>query len=467
MRYISTRDAKSGGGAPLSFCDVLLAGLAPDGGLYVPERWPDLAPSTIAGFQGKPYTDVALEVMAPFVGEDIPRDDLTMMIGQAYAGFDHQAIVPLVQLSEQFWLLELFHGPTLAFKDVAMQLLGPLFDYVLAQRGQRLTIVGATSGDTGSAAIEAMRGRDAVDIFILHPHNRTSEIQRRQMTTVTDDNVHNIAIEGTFDDCQALVKDMFADSTFRTEMKLGGVNSINWARVMAQTVYYFTSAVALGAPARDVAFCVPTGNFGDILAGYVAKRMGLPIAELRIATNMNDILCRALTSGRYEVLGVHATHSPSMDIQVSSNFERLLFDVYDRDAAAITTLMSGLKQGGAFTIAEAPLKRIRADFSAARVTEDETRALIRETYLAYGELVDPHTAVGLGAARQMHLAASCPVVTLATASPAKFPDVVSQSAGVHPDLPSHLHDLFDRDEKFTVLANDIDAVKAAVRRLRR
>ena len=467
MRYISTRETKPGGGAPLSFCDVLLAGLAPDGGLYVPERWPDLGPATIAGFQGKPYTDVALEVMTPFVGGDIPHDDFAAMIRQAYAGFDHQAVVPLVQLSEQFWLLELFHGPTLAFKDVAMQLLGPLFEYVLAQRGQRLTIVGATSGDTGSAAIEAMRGRDAVDIFILHPHNRTSEIQRRQMTTVSDDNVHNIAIEGTFDDCQALVKEMFADQSFRTEMQLGGVNSINWARVMAQTVYYFTSAVALGAPGREVAFCVPTGNFGDILAGYVAKRMGIPIADLRIATNMNDILCRALTSGRYEVAEVQATHSPSMDIQVSSNFERLLFDVYDRDAAAVNTLMAGLKQGGAFTIADASLKRIRADFSAARVTEDETRALIRETYLACGALVDPHTAVGLGAARQMHLEASCPIVTLATASPAKFPDVVSQAAGVRPVLPQRLDDLFDRDEKFTVLDNDIDAVKAAVRRLRR
>lgn len=459
MKYISTR----GDALPQSFCDVLLRGLAPDGGLYVPETWPQLDLGTIRSFQGKPYVEVAETIMRPFIGDEISEAALRTAIKTAYASFNHQAVTPLVQLTENLWVLELFHGPTLAFKDVAMQLLGPLFDHVLSERGQRITIVGATSGDTGSAAIEAMRGRKAVDIFILHPHNRTSEIQRRQMTTVPDDNVHNIAIEGTFDDCQALVKEMFADAPFRDEIQMGGVNSINWARVMAQTVYYFTSAVALGGPDREVAYSVPTGNFGDILAGYVAKQMGLPIANLMIATNINDILYRTMQDGRYEVTEVHSTHSPSMDIQVSSNFERLLFDVLDKDASKVNMLMSGLKQSGAFQIDAAALSCLKSTFSAARIDEAQTQLCIQNIYEKCEILIDPHTAVGVAAAEHAAVNPSIPVVALGTASPAKFPDFVVQASGQHPQLPPAMQDLFERKEKFTILPNDIAKVQNFIR----
>jgi len=463
MHYISTR-----GEAPAqSFCQVLLQGLAPDGGLYVPETWPTLEAQDICDLQGAAYPEVAVRVMAPFVKGEIADQTFADLVQRAYESFQHPAVAPLVQLTEQHWLLELFHGPTLAFKDVAMQLLGHLFDHVLGERGERLTIVGATSGDTGSAAIEAMRGRDAVDIFILHPQGRTSEIQRRQMTTVDDENVHNIAIKGTFDDCQALVKEMFADRPFREEIRMGGVNSINWARVMAQTVYYFTSAVALGGPDRQVAFSVPTGNFGDILAGYVAKRMGLPIAGLGIATNVNDILCRALATGRYAVSQVQATSSPSMDIQVSSNFERLLFEACGRQPGTIRAVMNNLRQSQAFTIEQQALETIARDFSATRIDEAETAAIIRRTYETCGMLIDPHTAVGVGAAHEMKLDRAVPIVSLATASPAKFPDVVKSATGIEPPLPVRLADVFTRNERYTVLDNRLDEVEAFIRARRR
>ncbi|MGI9481942.1 MAG: threonine synthase, partial [Hyphomicrobiales bacterium] len=397
MNYISTR-----GAAPrLGFEDVMLAGLAEDGGLYVPENWPQFSSDDIRAMRGLAYEDVALRVMTPLVGDFVDGKELEEMVRAAYGQFSHAATVPLVQLSENHWLMELFHGPTLAFKDVAMQILGRMMDHALKRRKQRATVLAATSGDTGGAAIEAFRGRDAADIFVLHPHGRVSEVQRRQMTTVLNANVHNIAVEGTFDDCQSLVKAMFNDQPFRRRMALSGVNSINWARIMAQTVYYFTSAVALGAPDRPVSFCVPTGNFGDIYAGYVAKNMGLPVDQLVIATNVNDILARTLETGRYETRAVTATTSPSMDIQVSSNFERLLFDVHGREANNVTRLMAGLQQSGAFTIAEGPLAELRAGFAAGRTSETETAATIRKTLEETGELVDPHTAIGVNVANNL------------------------------------------------------------------
>jgi len=459
VKYVSTR----GGSPELEFEDVLLAGLARDGGLYVPVEWPQLSERKIRAMAGLTYQEVALRVMQPFVGEAIAEADLARMIDEAYRSFGHKAVVPLVQLDANDWLLELFHGPTLAFKDVAMQILARLFDHVLAKRGRRITVVGATSGDTGSAAIEAFRGRETSDIFIMHPKGRVSEVQRRQMTTVLDANVHNIAIEGSFDDCQALVKAMFNDHAFRDEISLAGVNSINWGRVMAQIVYFFTSAVALGAPARAVSFSVPTGNFGDIFAGYVAARMGLPIEKLIVATNRNDILARTLATGRYEVGEVHPTMSPSMDIQVSSNFERLVHDAYGRDAAAVRRLMESLSQSGAFTIDPLRLDAIRALFGAKRVDEAETAATIAATLAATGELVDPHTAVGLAAAKAERGDRATPMVTLATAHPAKFPDAVTKAAGIHPELPARMKDLFERRERLTVLPNDLGAVEGFIR----
>jgi threonine synthase len=457
--YVSTR-----GQAPaLGFSDAVLTGLARDGGLYWPERAPSLDASTIAGFAGRSYAEVAKAVIGPFA-DDVEPGAFSRMIDESYAAFRHSAVCPLVQVADNTFILELFHGPTLAFKDVAMQLLGRLMDHVLEKRGQRATIVGATSGDTGSAAIEAFRGLKRVDVFILYPHGRVSEVQRRQMTTVGGENVHAIALEGTFDDCQAIVKGMFNHHAFRDAMKLSGVNSINWARIVAQSVYYFTAAVALGGPHRKVSFSVPTGNFGDVLAGHVAKCMGLPVETLNIATNGNDILARTLATGRYEVTGVVPTSSPSMDIQVSSNFERLLFDAYGRDAEAIRGLMAGLAQSNAFTVEEGPLARIRSEFKASAVTEPEVAAVMKRTLAETGYLLDPHTAVGLGSAERVtRKDPATPMIVLATAHPAKFPDAVEAATGIRPPLPPHMADLYDRSERFTVLANDQAAVETFIR----
>ena len=459
MLYVSTR-----GEAPaLGFSDAVLAGLARDGGLYWPELWPTIDRGAIAGFAGRSYADVARTVIGPFA-DDVEDAAFAGMVADSYAVFRHKAVCPLVQVADNTFILELFHGPTLAFKDVAMQLLGRLMDHVLEKRGLRATIVGATSGDTGSAAIEAFRGLKRVDVFILYPHGRVSEVQRRQMTTVGGDNVHAIALEGTFDDCQAIVKGMFNHHAFRDAMKLSGVNSINWARIVAQAVYYFTAAAALGAPHREVSFSVPTGNFGDVLAGYVAKRMGLPIRTLNVATNANDILARTLATGRYEVTGVMPTSSPSMDIQVSSNFERLLFDAYDRDGAAIRGLMERLNQSKAFSIDAAPLAKIRAEFAASAVSEPDVAAVMKRTLAETGYLLDPHTAVGLGSAETVVARdPSTPMVVLATAHPAKFPDAVEKATGIRPALPPHMADLYDRTERFTVLPNDQAAIERFIR----
>ncbi|HRY04402.1 MAG TPA: threonine synthase [Beijerinckiaceae bacterium] len=460
MRYISTR-----GEAPaLNFTETALAGLATDGGLYLPESYPQLHASTIAGLAGRTYAEAAETIISPFVGDAIPRENLSAMIADAYSTFRHPAVTPLAQLSDNLFLLELFHGPTLAFKDVAMQLLGRLMNHALKARGKRATVVGATSGDTGAAAIEAFRGLDQVDVFILYPHGRVSDVQRRQMTTVADSNIHAIALEGTFDDAQAILKGLFRDARFRDDVGLTGVNSINWARVVAQIVYYFTSAVALGAPHRPVSFTVPTGNFGDILAGYVAKKMGLPIERLVIATNENDILARTLSTGRYEVRGVKATQSPSMDIQVSSNFERLLFDAYGRDGAAIRNLMARLDQAKAFDIEAGPLAAIRADFDAASVSEQETAAEIARVYTASEYILDPHSAVGVAAGfRALAKHAHTPMIVAGTAHPAKFPDAIRTATGVHPALPPHLADIMEREERFDVVENDIGAVEKFIR----
>ncbi len=459
MRYVSTR-----GNAPvLGFSDVVLAGLARDGGLYVPETWPTLDTATIASFAGRSYPDVAFEVISRFVDGDIADVDLRTMIDAAYTGtFRHPAVTPLVQIAPDHFLLELFHGPTLAFKDVAMQLLARLMDHVLGQRGARATIVGATSGDTGGAAIEAFRGRDNTDIFILFPNGRVSDVQRRQMTTVADDNVHCIALEGTFDDAQRLVKGMFNHFAFRDELCLSGVNSINWGRIAAQVVYYFVAAVALGAPARKVSFTVPTGNFGDIFAGYVAKKMGLPIDKLVIATNVNDILARTLETGRYEATGVVPSTSPSMDIEVSSNFERLVFEACGRDAATVTRLMQTLSQSGAFGLPEPALASIRAEFSAGRASVEATAALIRRLRAEAGYLVDTHGGNGVVVAENF-VGGVVPMITLATAHPAKFPDAVYAASGERPALPAFLGDLMSRPERMTVLADDLAVIEAFVR----
>jgi threonine synthase len=460
LLHISTR----GEASPLSFTDALLAGLARDGGLYVPETWPTLALEAIAGFAGRPYPEVAKAVLGALIGDELEAADLGRMIDEAYAPFRHPATCPLVQIGDNLFVQELFHGPTLAFKDVAMQLLGRLMDHVLAARGQRATIVGATSGDTGSAAVAAFAGSARVDVFILYPHGRVSEVQRRQMTSVPDANVHAIAIDGTFDDAQALVKGMFANARFRDEMQLSGINSINWARVAAQAVYYFTAAVALGAPHRPVSFSVPTGNFGDVLAGYVAKRMGLPVERLVVATNANDILARAVATGTYEVRGVVPTTSPSMDIQISSNFERLLFEAYRRDAASVRGLMASLQQSRSFTIAPEPLAAMRRDFEAGAVPENEVADEIGRTWREASYLLDPHTAIGVRAARR-HLAQdpATPVVALSTAHPAKFPDAVERATGLRPPLPPHLADLMGRPERVARLPNDAAAIEAFIR----
>ena len=453
MQFVSTR-----GQAPvLGFSDTVLAGLAADGGLYVPQSWPQLTAAEIAGFAGKPYAEVAYAIISRFTGDEIAPADLKAMLEAAYAGFRHPSVTPLVEIEPNHFVLELFHGPTLAFKDVAMQFLSRVMDHILAQRGLRATIVGATSGDTGSAAIEAFRGRDTTDIFILHPQGRTSEVQRLQMTTVLDANVHNIALEGTFDDCQNIVKAMFNNHKFRDSVRLSGVNSINWGRIVAQIVYYFTAAVSLGSPHRKVSFTVPTGNFGDIFAGYCARAMGLPIERLIIATNENDILRRTLDTGRYEMAGVAPTISPSMDIQISSNFERLLFEAAGRDPQAVIRMMDGLKQSGGFAVPEPALAAIRRDFAAGTTGEAETAATIADTYRDAGYLLDPHTAVGVHVARD-HLG-PVPMITLGTAHPAKFPAAVEDAAGVAPALPAWLADLHSRAERLSVLANDQAAVE--------
>ncbi|MBF9051377.1 threonine synthase [Roseobacter sp. HKCCD9010] len=457
MRYVSTR-----GAAPeLTFEEAMLTGLARDGGLYVPAEVPVMSQGDIAALAGLSYEEVAFRVMRPFIGDCFTDEAFADCIARAYAGFGHAARAPLVQLQPNHFLLELFHGPTLAFKDFAMQLIGQLFQTALTRRGERVTIVGATSGDTGSAAMEAFRGLEAVEVFILYPHGRVSDVQRRQMTTVSEANTHALALTGDFDDCQARLKDMFNDFEFRDGVKLAGVNSINWARVLAQVVYYFTSAVSLGAPHRKVSFTVPTGNFGDIFAGYIAKKMGLPIEKLVVATNQNDILHRALSSGAYVTEGVTPSISPSMDIQVSSNFERALFDAYDRDGGAVAQLMDELKSGGGFHISQGALGQLRDLFASGRVSEAETSAMITEANSDLGELLCPHSAIGVKVA-QDHLGAT-PMITLATAHPAKFPDAVKAATGIHPPLPARMADLFDRPERVTRVENDLAALEDLIR----
>ncbi len=458
MKYISTR-----GQAPaLGFCDAVLAGLASDGGLYLPETWPQVTPEEIAGFANRPFADVATDLISRFVEGEIEKADLFALIAAAYETFRHKSTTPVVELEPGLFVLELFHGPTLAFKDVAMQFLARVMDHILIERGQRATIIGATSGDTGSAAIDAFKGRDNIDIFILHPENRTSEVQRRQMTTVLADNVFNIAIKGTFDDCQAIVKAMFNDAPFRQAASLSGVNSINWGRIVAQIVYYFTSAAALGAPYRPVDFTVPTGNFGDIFAGEAARRMGLPINRLVIATNENDILKRTLDTGRYEVGGVRPTMSPSMDIQISSNFERLVFESAGRDSDETARLMASLSQSGGFALPEKALAAIRAGFAAGTADETATSRSMKLTHAGSGYLADPHTAVGLSVARK-YRDPSRPMIALSTAHPAKFPQAVAEATGVEPALPLWLAGLLDREERLTVLPNDLKTVEDFVR----
>ena len=459
MRYVSTR-----GGAPeLDFEGVLLAGLARDGGLYVPESWPRLTADDLRGFAGRPYAEVAARMMRPFVGECLPAAEFEALVAESYAGFGHAAVAPMSQLGPNEWLLELFHGPTLAFKDFALQLLGRLFDSVLARRGERVTVVGATSGDTGSAAIEACRGRDSVDIFILHPKGRVSEVQRRQMTTVDAANVHNIAIDGTFDDCQDLVKAMFNDGAFRDSMHLSAVNSINWARIMAQTVYYVTAAVALGAPDRRIAFSVPTGNFGDVFAGYAAARMGLPVAKLIVATNANDILDRFFETGEMTARPVVPTLSPAMDIQVSSNFERLLFEMHGRDGRKVSQAMTAFRESGAMSAPAEAMAEARGLFASSRLDDEGIRAEIADTLSATGLTVDPHTATGLHAGRVRRGDPATPLVCLATAHPAKFPDAVEQATGRRPALPERLAALMDLPERMTDLPNDLAVVQDHLR----
>ncbi|MCG8493467.1 MAG: threonine synthase [Sneathiellales bacterium] len=457
MEYISTR-----GEAPvLNFEEVVLTGLARDGGLYVPKTWPQLSKDEIRALAGKSYAEVAAEVLQPFLGDCISPEDFREMTEKAYSSFSHKAVVPLSQLGANDFLMELYHGPTLAFKDVALQLLGLLYDHLLQRQGKKVTIVGATSGDTGSAAIEACRGRDAVDIFILHPAGRVSDVQRKQMTTVLDSNVHNIAVEGDFDDCQALVKAMFNDHDFRDQLGVSAVNSINWARVMAQIVYYFTTAVSLGGPDRKVSFSVPSGNFGDIYAGYCASKMGLPIDQLIVATNRNDILSRFFNSGEYIKEGVDPTISPSMDIQVSSNFERFLFDLYGRDAAAVRAMMSDLEEKGGFSVKMAQLNE--ATFSAGRSDEAETLSQISRTLEESDKLVDPHTAVGLNVAEKCRKDQTVPMVTLSTAHPAKFPAAVEKATKIHPELPERMADLFDREERLVQLPNDLATLQTYIK----
>ena len=455
MKYISTR-----GDAPvLVFDDVLLSGLASDGGLYVPEEWPRFSAADIASFGGLPYPELALRVIRPFIGGTLDDGALAGIIDGAYANFDTPEIAPLKEIGKGEWLLELFHGPTLAFKDLAMQFLGPVFDHVLKARGEWVTIVGATSGDTGSAAIEACRDRAAIEIFILHPRGRISDVQRRQMTTVPSANVHNIAIEGTFDDCQDLVKAMFNDKPFRRRWRLGAVNSINWVRIMAQVVYYFWAAVRVGAPKTPVSFAVPTGNFGNVFAGYGARLMGLDVDQLVVGSNRNDILTRFFETGTMSRGEVHPTLSPSMDIQVSSNFERLLFDLEGRDGGRVAEVMAGFGESGQLAIDDKALEAAQTVFYGARFDDEETKETIEAVYQESGELVDPHTAVGIAAARAQRRDSTVSMVALATAHPAKFPEAVKDATGVAPALPERLADLSERQERCEVLANNLKTVQ--------
>jgi threonine synthase len=455
MKYVSTR-----GKAPvLNFEEVLLAGLASDGGLYVPETYPQFSHADIASWAGLSYSDVAIKVISPFVAGCIPQAELEAIIRDTYATFRHPAVTPLVQLNSNEWVLELFHGPTLAFKDVALQLLGRLLDAVLAKRHERVVIMGATSGDTGSAAIEGCRRCENIDIFILHPHQRVSDVQRRQMTTVLASNIHNIAVQGNFDDCQQMVKDSFADQSFLNGKPLVAVNSINWARIMAQVVYYFYAAVQLGAPHRAMQFSVPTGNFGDIFAGYVAKRMGLPIEQLIIATNRNDILHRFMSGNKLEKTELMHTLSPSMDIMISSNFERMLFELHDRDGAAIGKLMADFKDGAVSIDAER-FAKARELFSSLAVDDEQTCKVISDVLEESEYLLDPHSAIGVEAARRCKKSSTLPVITLATAHPAKFPEAVRKAGYPQdPPLPLHMKDLFEREERCTVLPKDLQAVQ--------
>jgi threonine synthase len=455
VKYLSTRGEEPRSG----FFDALLAGLARDGGLYIPQTIPALAPAAIQALAPLPYARAAAQIVAPYIAEEMSEAELAAMMRAAYAGFRHAAKAPLVQIDDNLFVLELFHGPTLAFKDFAMQFLARAMNHALQKRGARATIVGATSGDTGAAAIEAFGGQSQSDIFILYPHGRVSDVQRRQMTGVDKPNVHAIALEGSFDDCQSILKGLFNDHKYRDALGLSGVNSINWARIVAQIVYFFTSAVALGAPGRKVSFAVPSGNFGDILAGYYAKRMGLGIDRLVIATNENDILARALASGVYRTRGVVATQSPSMDIQVSSNFERLLFDAYERDAGAIRALMGSLAQSGEFTIAPGPLARMRETFDAHSASETDCRDEMARAWRESGYVLDPHTAIGVSAARRgLARDPAIPMIVLGTAHPAKFPDAVERAIRLRPALPPHMDDLMRREERFTILPNDPRAV---------
>jgi threonine synthase len=463
MRYVSTR-----GEAPtLGFSDALLAGLARDGGLYLPETWPRFSAEEIRAMRGLAYPDLAIRLLTPFVGGEIDDKTFGRIVRDAYSTFRHKAVCPIVQTGPNSFLLELFHGPTLAFKDVAMQLLARLMDHVLAERGQRATIVGATSGDTGGAAIDAFAGRDRTDIFILFPQGRVSDVQRRQMTTPTEANVHAIAVEGTFDDCQNIVKALFNDLALRDRLALAGVNSINWARLMSQIVYYFTSAVALGGPARPVSFAVPTGNFGDVLAGYAAKRMGLPIDRLLIATNVNDILKRAFDTGRYETRDVTASMSPSMDIQISSNFERLLFELTGRDAARVVGLMRDLGERGGFALSQGEHGQLTETFDAERTDETATLATIKSLEAASGYLADPHTAVGISAAQRSARRSGTPMITLATAHPAKFPDAIRQAIGRVPPEPAIVARQRTLPERVTALPADAAAIARHVETHRR
>ena len=459
MRYISTR-----GRAPvLEFDDVLLAGLARDGGLYLPESWPRLDADDICALRGLSYAELAARIISPFVGGKIEEAALYDILIDAYKDFGHDAVAPLVQLDANLWAMELFHGPTLAFKDFAMQFLGRAFDHVLNRRGERITIVGATSGDTGSAAFEACRGKDAIDIFFLYPHERVSEVQRRQMTTVTSANVHAIAVEGTFDDCQDMVKAMFNDATFRDEMRLSAANSINWARVLAQIVYYFHAAVSLGSPDRPVSFSVPTGNFGNVYAGYAARAMGLPIERFIVGSNVNDILPRFFDSGSLEMAGVTPTISPSMDIQVSSNFERFLFELYGRDGEVTAQSVAEFRETGKLSVGDNLWRKARETFDGYRLDDIETKAVIGAVHDASGYLLDPHSAIAVAAAQAKATGFTTPIVALATAHPAKFPNAVEEASGNRPALPAALADLQDRPERVTVLPNDIAQVQTFVR----
>ena len=461
MQYVSTR-----GTAPdLTFTEALVTGLANDGGLYVPAEWPQFTKDELRALRNASYGEIAVAVLERFTGETLSADDLAADIDAAYGRFRHQAVTPLVQLDGDDWLLELFHGPTLAFKDVALQLLGRFFDRVLTAQDKRVTVVGATSGDTGSAAMEACRDLSRVDTFILFPEGRVSEVQRRQMTTVPGEHVHAIAVRGTFDDCQDLVKAMFADTRFRDQVSLSAVNSINWVRIVAQTVYYVVTALRLGAPDRAVGFSVPTGNFGNIYAAFVARQMGVPIEKLIIGTNRNDILARYFEGGEMKLGGVEPSLSPSMDIQVSSNFERLLFEMLDRDGAQVAEIMTGFRRDGAFKTDPARLQQITSLFHAYRASDELTSKTIARLYEQTGEVIDPHTAAGLAATEQFRAAypdVDLPIVSLACAHPAKFPDAVSAAIGVNPALPPHLADLHEREERMTVLDNDLAIIEAHI-----